>query len=345
MSGCNLPHKTNSENTVYCFSLIRIILFDPVYVFGETRMLLKNLTVSLGLLLSTSIVTGIATAKPVKNKYGVTKNGHMPEEVRQDLSQEVVKAQQNMTQEHYEDIVRNPYEARNDQERLASLSAREVIILVDRSGSMNAPDENPTGKHSQGWTRWDSAKVAAQSISELAVSLDSDNNVDIMLWDGDYGQLRSVTGSMTQVGDIDRFFEQNKPQRGTTPLAEALTEIYNVKLRGLLDRSEPFTVIVLTDGQPDNSQKVKQFFKDTIRNHRLEDSGRETLAAFSFVRMGDDAGAIQFLEDLDDNLISQLHVNVDIVDTKEDNFLFGTGKYKNAQAVGPFALFWDAIYD
>ena len=63
-------------------------------------------------MLSTSFMTQMATAKPVKNKYGKTENGHMPENLRQDLAQEVVKAQENMTQEHYEDIVRNPYEAR-----------------------------------------------------------------------------------------------------------------------------------------------------------------------------------------------------------------------------------------
>lgn len=309
-------------------------------------MLMKSLTISLGLMLSTSFMTQMATAKPVKNKYGKTENGHMPENLRQDLAREVVTAQENMTQEHYEDIVRDPYAARNEQEKLASLSAREVIILVDRSGSMNANDENPTGRsNGQKWTRWDSARVAAQSIAELAVSFDADNNVDIMLWDGDYGRLRSVSGSMTRVDDIDRFFAENPPQRGSTPLAEALEEIYSVKLRSLLDKSEPFTVIILTDGQPDNAPKVKDFIKKVVRNHNLESKGRETLAAFSFVRMGDDKFAERFLEDLDDNLIKELGINVDIVDTKEDNFLFGTGKYKGLEAVGPFALFWDAIYD
>ena len=55
--------------------------------------------------------------------------------------------------------------------------------------------------------------------------------------------------------------------------------------------------------------------------------------------------AVKFLEDLDDNLIRELRVNVDIVDTKEDNFLFGTGRYSGEEGVGPFALFWDALYD
>ncbi|MCP3922495.1 MAG: hypothetical protein GY714_07920, partial [Desulfobacterales bacterium] len=90
---------------------------------------------------------------------------------------------------------------------------------------------------------------------------------------------------------------------------------------------------------------VKSFFTKVIRNNNLESKGRETLAAFSFVRMGDDQGARKFLQDLDDNLIRETGIRVDIVDTKEDNFLFGTGIYKGKEGVGPFALFWDALFD
>ena len=304
----------------------------------------------LGLALST-VVSGLtcaelAFAKKVKNKYGVVENGKMPQKNLEDLSRDVQKTLGNMDQRHYEDIVADPSQARNDQEKVAALSAREIFILVDRSGSMNAKDDNPSGVFSSGWTRWDSARVAAESISELAIALDADNTIDIMLWDGNqYGQLNSRYETMTQVGEIQKFFEQNKPQRGSTPLAEALTKVYEDKLSTLLHNSEPFTVVILTDGQPNNPNAVKKFFKRIIQENNLESFGRETLAAFSFIRMGDDPNAEAFLQDLDDNLIRQLNVKVDIVDTKEDNFLFGTGKYTNLEAVGPFAMFWDAIYD
>ena len=124
-------------------------------------------------------------AKPIKNKYGATKNGKMTAQSLNKLSQEVIVAQSNMSQQQYEDVIADPQKARNDQERLAGLSAREVFILVDRSGSMNAEDEDPTGTTRGKWTRWDSSRVAAESIAELALSLDADSKVDIMLWDGD----------------------------------------------------------------------------------------------------------------------------------------------------------------
>ncbi|MBC61564.1 MAG: hypothetical protein CMP11_03830 [Zetaproteobacteria bacterium] len=309
--------------------------------------MLKNKITYLSLLLITSVYSShILNAKPIKKKYGVTQNGKMPSQTLSAVSSNVIQVQGVMTDEHYEDVVNDPQKARNDEERLAGLSAREIFILVDRSGSMKASDDNPTGSYEKSWTRWDSARVASESIAELALSLDPDSKVDIMLWDGDeYSRLNHKYEVMTEVGEISSFFHKNPPQRGTTPLAEALDELYNKHLKELLNKSEPFTVVVLTDGAPNDPAKVKKFFKKIIQENNLEKKERQTLAAFSFVRMGDDPGAIRFIEDLDDNLISQMDLGVDIVDTKEDNFLFGTGNYAKKEGVGPFALFWDALYD
>ena len=289
---------------------------------------------------------GLLDAKAPKKQFGATQNGKMPEDLRKKMAAEIAFAQSQMTDEHYADVVQDPRNARNDQERLAAMAGREVFVLIDRSGSMGSRDEDPTGAKTnlRSWTRWDSARVAAESIAELALSIDADDNVDIMLWDGQGAGVRSVHTSMKTVADIGPLFKEYEPAGGT-PLAEALEEIYELKLHALLEAGEPFTCIVLTDGQPNDPWAVKQFFGRIIQENGLEQPERQTLAAFSFVRMGDDRGAIKFLKDLDDNLQKELKVKVDIVDTKEDNFLFGTGKYKRTQGVGPFALFWDAIYD
>lgn len=290
--------------------------------------------------------SGSVNAKSIKNKFGKTQGGRMQQTTLTQISNTVEHTLTNIDQSRYEDIVANPEAARSDEEKLAALSAREIFILVDRSGSMNAPDDNPTGAYKSGWNRWQSANVASQSISELALALDTDNVVDIMFWSGDMrGKLEKIEGTMKYPGEIDNFFKKHPPQRGSTPLADALDDVYKNRLKSLLQRSEPFTVIILTDGQPNNPNAVKSFFKKVVRENNLEQPGRETLAAFSFVRMGDDAGAIQFLNDLDDNLINQTGINVDIVDTKPDNFLFGTAEFSGREGVGPFALLWDAIYD
>ena len=178
-------------------------------------------------------------AKPIKNKYGKTENGKMRKSDLEDLSNEVISSQQAMTNEHYVEVVADPQQARNDQERLAALSAREIFILVDRSGSMGSRDENPTGQRSGSWTRWDSARVAAESIVELALCLDVDNQVEVTLWSGSGFNTEVVS----RINDISYLFSRNSPSGGT-PLAEALDDVYKRRLKGLLNRSEPFTVVI-----------------------------------------------------------------------------------------------------
>ncbi len=284
-------------------------------------------------------------AKPIKNSLAAPEKGKLTPAALDQIKDAADTGKASLTQSEYEDIVADPQKAKTDAQRVAGLSAREMILMVDKSGSMSNGDDNPTGSSSSHWTRWDSARIAAESLSELMLSLDQDGSVDLMFWEGDANRkLKHVEGQMTGCGDIQRMFKEHKPGGGT-PLHLALEHIYQTKLQGLLQRGEPFTVVILTDGTPDDPTAVKQFFKKVIKENKLESDGRETLAAFSFVRMGDDTGATAFLQDLDDNLIAELGVTVDIVDTKEDNFLFGTGKYKGKEGVGPFALLWDALYD
>ncbi|MFK7827587.1 MAG: VWA domain-containing protein [Oligoflexales bacterium] len=290
-------------------------------------------------------ITGTIFGKSIKNKYGVTKNGKIPQGQLEEIAQEVIQTKSNMSQAHYEDLVAFPSHAQSEEEKLAILSAREIFVMVDRSGSMGLKDDNPTGRRTWGnWNRWDSARVAAESISELAISLDADNKVELIFWSGGAFGLKTKKKTMSKVNDISKMFKKHEPDGGT-PLAEALQDVYKTRLKSLLNKSEPFTVLILTDGAPDNEHEVKDFFAKIIRENNLQQSGRETLAAFSFIRMGDDPSAIKFLENLDDNLPKQLNVSVDIVDTKEDNFLFGTGKFANHQGIGPLAVFWDAIFD
>jgi len=287
----------------------------------------------------------VVSGHSLKQRFGVCENGRIPQEILLSIRNIVQSSQAMMSQEHFEDIVSDPYRARNDQERLAALSAREMFILVDRSGSMNARDEAPSSVFRGSWTRWDSAKVATKSFVELALSLDPDTEVQIMLWDGALkGRLNSTWKSAGDLSDVDHVFNR-MPARGSTPLAEALTEAYRSYWKTLLQRSEPFSVIILTDGAPNDARRVKKFFKAFVRENHLERPGRETLATFSFVQIGDDHGATYFLQDLDDNLIDQMGIQVDLTDVKEDSFLFGTGRYHGRAGIGPFSVLWDAIYD
>lgn len=290
----------------------------------------------------------------------------------------------------YQELVVNPTHATTNAEKVGIMAAREIFLIIDKSGSMSGSDTNPTlsndqikqgvsswfgGKTSASarttapqapWTLWDSARVATESILELSLAMDRDHKIDVMLFPTTaaaygYNATSFPILESNSIAEIQTLFSKNSPG-GSTPLAECLQNLRVQKLDALLaplkssnaavngdNMPTPFTVVVMTDGAPDNAGEVYKFFVDLVRDYKLYMSGREYIAAFSFVQMGDNALAAKFLSDLDDNMADHYKRAgvgpVDIIDTKEDNFLFGTGKYEGQTWKGPFALLHDAIFD
>lgn len=323
----------------------------------------NGLKILLGsMLIAGATIAGTTIAKPIPHKYGQMKDGHVAKESLQQISEDARYVQEKYTKEQYLEIVEDPYNnAKTDQEKIAAIAAREIIFMVDRSYSMSDGDQDPTGQNRRNWTLWRSAEEAAISLFEVALALDSNGKLDVVFWDQNF-KLGIVHKEITQLAKIQKMFNKHKP-RGGTPLAGALKYIYKKKLKKLLDRNEPFTVVVLTDGEPPESEKagVFKFFRDLVSNHNLTAQGRESLAAFSFIQAGDSRSAEDFLNKLDDDLINGYtdnhgnyfpSIGIDIVDHKKDNFIFGTGtpaemtdSNGNVSNGGPIAIFWNALFD
>jgi hypothetical protein len=331
-----------------------------VFLGERTTMKIRNS--KLALAFSLSLGTGVLMAKTMPTTYGKMTDGHVDPQCLAQIQRDSEQVRATLEPARYMAIVKDPYHnARTDQEKIAALAAREIIYLVDRSGSMSGNDNDPTGNKRAGWTLWKSALEAGKSLLEVAVSLDANGKLDVVLWDYDLKGPRFVHQEVSTVAALESMFSSNTPF-GYTPLAEALEYIYTNKLKGLLDRGEPFTVVVLTDGVPSNGfetaqqgqEKVYKFFKKLVSSHQLASEGRESLAAFSFIQAGDDEGATRFLTALDDNMKTgfvdasgtrQEGLGVDIIDYKKDNFIFGTEEYKGVQGVGPLGIFWGAMFD
>jgi hypothetical protein len=298
----------------------------------------------------------------ITNNYTNLENGKLSDTALTNISntsnQIVEYAVNNQTR--FEEISSNPKLANNKEEMLIVLQQREIIILYDKSGSMGSIDNDPTKdstlNSNNNWTRWDSAKIAITAIMELALSFDKNNEIDIMAFPGSkksnvfsFGKYSFNINKIKNISEIEKIFRDTYPS-DTTPLGEALTYLRQNKLDALLKEKQPFTVIIMTDGTPDNQENVKEFFAKLIKDYKLNTEQNKHLAAFSFVQIGDDDNASQFLESLDDDMATYLkkkgiNTPVDIIDTKKDNFIFGTDKFKNSNWKGPFALFWDAIFD
>ncbi|MFK7825944.1 MAG: hypothetical protein AB8G05_17460 [Oligoflexales bacterium] len=276
-------------------------------------------------------------------RFGLTEVGRIPEAILETIDQELMYTLSNIDQEHFQYLVSNPKFARNDNERLAALSAREVFVLVDQSGSMMTHDVCPMLGRYESWDRWQSARLATENIVDLALSLDRDAQVDIMLWTGYRTGLNSTYNTVSLSSEVLPIFESNRPM-GNTPLAEALNDVYENRLRQLLQNSVPFICFILTDGAPNDTNKANEFFRRIILDNNLQQAGRKKLATFSFIQIGDDHAAANYLQHLDDSFILQNGINIDIIDVNQDEFFFGTGRYREQESVGPFAVFWNAIY-
>ena len=200
---------------------------------------------------------------------------------------------------------------------------RKYSIIIDRSGSMATGD-------GFGKTRWDSARKAVEKLVDAVFKYDDDGRVPLYLFDD---QVEFV-GECTSSSQVKGVFESYKP-RGTTKLAECLDlamKTYLPKNRSDSEFLPGSTFIVILDGTCDNKEAVKT----VIRHYADPASGyikSHTDAAISFLRIGDDPGAIQFLQELDDGSPEY----PDIIDTKADNFIYQKG--------GAQKLLYDAVFD
>ena len=200
--------------------------------------------------------------------------------------------------------------------------ARQYVIIVDRSGSMDTPDGARPG------TRWTSAEKAVENMIDTVFKYDVDHTIPLYIFDHEVIFL----GEVTDRKQVKAVFKEYKP-RGTTGLNGALKEAletYAGTKRPNYEIVPGTTFIVLLDGGADNESEVirtLQHFADPrngyIANH--------TQIAVSFIQIGDDSSATRFLKKLDDT------IEPDIVDTKKDDLLYTQG--------GLDRILYDAIFD
>ena len=200
--------------------------------------------------------------------------------------------------------------------------ARQYVLVQDMSGSMQTPD----GLMS---TRWTSAKKAVTQIIDKVFEYDIDNSIPVYLFDD---QVIFV-GECTDVKQVKQIFTEFKP-RGTTGLSKALEtalEAYAGTKRVNFETVPGTTVIVILDGGADNPGAVKSVIQKYADPKNNFVHNHEQLA-ITFLQIGDDHGATEFLRDLDDNMKP-----LDIVDTMKDDEVFKSG--------GVEKLLMNAIFD
>ena len=164
---------------------------------------------------------------------------------------------------------------------------RDYGIVVDKSFSM-------------GGTRWKEAEKAVEFLAPACTEADTDG-ITLYFFSSPtkfkrYENLRTAK-------DVEKMWKREQPDGGTD-LSHALLETFKDR-----SKSKPMTLLVITDGEPNNKSSVSTNIINETK--KIPD---EHALSISFIQVGNDSGAKAFLASLDDDL-ERLGAKYDIVDT------------------------------
>lgn len=175
---------------------------------------------------------------------------------------------------------------------------KDYVIIVDKSGSMDS-DVMP------GYTRWEQGQEYVTSLAKFANQYDPDG-IKVITFNGRYKVYDNVSDAK-----VKEVFASESPVGGTVmapPLKEAFSSYLKRKAAGETNNGE--IAIVLTDGMPNDRAQVMRAIAEFTMSLDTDDE-----YGISFIQVGDDKQASEFLKALDDDLVSA-GAKFDIVDTK-----------------------------
>jgi hypothetical protein len=179
------------------------------------------------------------------------------------------------------------------------LQDRDYTLIIDKSGSMSTADQ-PGGK-----TRWQIAQESTLALARKCEEIDPDG-ITIYVFSGRFRRYDNVTSDK-----VAQVYLENDPM-GRTDLASVLQDAIDSYLGRKAQGSAKAngeTILVITDGEPDDRRAVMKQIIETSRKLDRDDE-----LAISLIQVGSDRQATEFLKALDDQL-QGAGAKFDIVDT------------------------------
>lgn len=180
----------------------------------------------------------------------------------------------------------------------AQLKDRDYTLIIDKSGSMGEHD-TPKG------SRWDYAKEATMGLANKINQLDPDG-ITVIPFSSSFTRYDNVTPAK-----VSQVFAENEPNGGTNlagVLKAAFDDYFTRKSSGKA-KTNGEMFLVITDGEPDSQEDVARVIvAATKKIDRDEELG------VSFIQVGADRKATEFLKRLDDHLTKE-GAKFDIVNT------------------------------
>jgi uncharacterized protein with von Willebrand factor type A (vWA) domain len=165
------------------------------------------------------------------------------------------------------------------------LKNRDYTIIIDKSGSMATKDQ-PGAR-----SRWAAAHESTEAFARKCEELDPDG-LTLYVFASRFRRYDHVTAD--RVGSV---FVENEPCGGTD-LAGVLEHAFEAYFERRKATPRPETIVVVTDGAPDDEKAVMRMILKAARRVDRQDE-----LAVSFIQVGTDPGARRFLKILDDELV------------------------------------------
>ncbi|KOY85826.1 hypothetical protein AD998_06385 [bacterium 336/3] len=173
----------------------------------------------------------------------------------------------------------------------------KCTLILDKSGSMTIRDQK------NGRSRWEACKEAITALAYKAEQKDTEG-MTLYMFAGRFKRYEKVTAPK-----VTEIYEENEPGGGTE-LGDVLEDAFEfIAQRKASGVNVPELVLVVTDGEPDNRESVSQSI--ARMSHKIKDRSE---LAISFIQVGTDPAASEFLKTLDDDL-TKAGAALDIVDT------------------------------
>lgn len=209
-------------------------------------------------------------------------------------------------------------------EKLKRLAEHDIVVIIDRSGSMKTPD-CPNGNSRWGWCR-------DQAVSFMQLGAEEIQTITLVTFSYDYKVYPN-----SDLNAVKQTFETVDPDGGTgtaAPLDDRLQDYFRRRdTQG--GKCKPLLIAVITDGLPNlpggpvqAKQQVENAIIDATR--RMNNPGEVSI---TFLSIGDAFEGDAFLRDLDTGLLGN-GARYDIVSTKS---------FQELERVGLMQALIDAI--
>lgn len=205
------------------------------------------------------------------------------------------------------------------------LSSRDIIVLVDRSGSMQEKDCPPQryglqfltrwGQPLEPISRWDWCENEMMRFSNLTSGF-LRQGMKVVMFASDQTSYSNV-----RLHQIAQIFHRNYPSGSTNaaPALKAQLDWYFQNRVNARQNTRPVAIAIITDGLPNNTRALKKAIVDATRSMQRPDE-----IAITFLQVGNDRNGIKLAHELDDDLVRQ-GAMFDIVDSKDFSELLQIG--------------------